>query len=324
MVLALFEILGQICYLIDAIAQRRVARGKQAAAHAAASEAVPPRQEDAFMTTSTSTQQPDDTPADDPELGLRFDVTAEDYHRLRPRYPAHVIDTLIDAAGLVSGDRVLEIGAGTGVATRPLVERELDVTALEPGPAMATIARRELAAFPHATVVESAFEAWEPDPDTPPFDLVLAATSFHWLDRDTRLDRCSALLRPGGHLAILQYQHAAGGDNAFFAKAQDCYLRFMPGTSPDETLPTWNEPPDTSEIYAHPAFTLAGVTQWQETVASTRKEYLALLGTYSGHIALDPDRRAGLLGCIGDLIDRDFGGHVTKAYRYELVLARRS
>lgn len=275
------------------------------------------------MTVPLSAPFPDGHQPADPDLGLRFDCTAEDYHRLRPRYPAHVIDALIGGAALHPGDRVLELGAGTGIATRALAERGLAITALEPGPAMAAIARRELAPFPQVSIVESTFEAWTPPGGTPPFDLVLAATAFHWLDRATRLDRIASYLRPGGHLAILQYQHAAGGDEAFFAKAQACYLRWMPGASPNESLPAWNAPPDTGEIDAHPAFQLAGVQQWQEIVPSTTQDYLALLGTYSGHIALDPVRRAGLLGCIGDLIDGEFGGQIAKAYRYELILARR-
>ncbi|MGC4191447.1 MAG: methyltransferase domain-containing protein [Thermomicrobiales bacterium] len=276
------------------------------------------------MTTPPTNARPDDPLATDPDLGLRFDVTADDYHRLRPRYPTHIVDALIDGANLIPGNRVLEIGAGTGIATRPLAERGLAITALEPGPAMAAIAWRELAGFPNVTVIDSAFEAWTPPAGTPPFDLVLAATAFHWLDRQTRLDRIAALLRPGGTLAILGYAHAAGGDEAFFAKAQECYLRWMPGASPDETLPAWNEPPDTSEIDDHPAFQLAGVQQWREIVPSTRQDYLDLLGTYSGHIVLDAERRAGLLGCLGDLIDREFSGRIAKAYRYELILARRT
>lgn len=265
----------------------------------------------------------DPNAAPDPDLGRRFDVTAEAYHRLRPRYPAHVIDALIKGAALAPGDRVLEIGAGTGIATTALAERGLRITALEPGPAMAAIARRELAAFPTVNVVESAFEDWNL-PTAPPFDLVVAATAFHWLDRATRLDRIAALLRPGGTLAILAYWHVAGGDDAFFAKAQHCYVRWMPGASAAETLPAWDTPPDTAEIDAHPAFVRAGVHLWRETIVSTRQEYLDLLGTYSGHIALDPERRAGLLGCIGDLIDGEFGGRIAKAYRYELILAHRT
>ncbi|MGB3327369.1 MAG: class I SAM-dependent methyltransferase [Thermomicrobiales bacterium] len=259
----------------------------------------------------------------DPDLGLRFDVTAEDYHRLRPRYPAHVMDTLVAEAGLEPGNRVLEIGAGTGIATLALAERDLAVTAIEPGPEMAAIARRNLSTHPGVSVVESTFEQWSPPAETPPFDGIVSATAFHWLDRATRLDRCAALLRPGGALAVLQYQHAAGGDDTFFARAQDCYLRWMPGTSPDETLPAWDEPPDTTEFDDHPAFQRAAVHQWQEIIPSTRQDYLALLGTYSGHIALDPDRRAGLMTCLGDLIDRDYGGQVAKAYRFEIILARR-
>jgi hypothetical protein len=53
------------------------------------------------------------------------------------------------------------------------------------------------------------------------------------------------------------------------------------------------------------------------------QSYLDLLRTYSGHRALDADRREGLLRCIADLIDGRYGGAIVKRYGYELRLARR-
>ena len=59
-------------------------------------------------------------------------------------------------------------------------------------------------------------------------------------------------------------------------------------------------------------------------VASDREHYLALLSTYSGHIALADEERRALLGCIGDLIDGRFGGRIVKQYRYDLVVMQRN
>jgi SAM-dependent methyltransferase len=77
-----------------------------------------------------------------------FDSVAELYDRVRPAYPPAVID---DVAAL--GPRILEIGPGTGQATRALVERGAEVTAVERGPQLAAIARRN---------VPADFETWEP------------------------------------------------------------------------------------------------------------------------------------------------------------------
>ena len=84
--------------------------------------------------------------------GLRtlFDGVAERYDAARPRYPRVVVDDLVALAGLEFGSRVLEIGCGTGQLTVDLARRGLDVTAVEIGPALAEVARRNLAPYSHA------------------------------------------------------------------------------------------------------------------------------------------------------------------------------
>lgn len=254
-------------------------------------------------------------------LGFSFNRRAELYDRMRPRYPAAIFDALTALTGLTAGARVLEIGAGTGIATRALAERGFDVTALEPGPHMAAVATRNLASFPNVSTIVSTFEDWPLPPA--PFDLVLSATAFHWLERTIRYEKSAVALRSGGHLAIVEYKHVAGGDSAFFDAAQHCYDCFVPGTVPNPHMPAWNDPPDTSEIEASPHFDLVAVRQLKEVIPSTRAEYLDLIDTYSGTLTLDPHNRNRLLDCLGTLIDNDFGGRIRKAYRHELILARR-
>jgi SAM-dependent methyltransferase len=103
-------------------------------------------------------------------LGLRtgFGRAAADYQRTRPVCPPRLFDDLIDLAGLEAGERVIEVGCGTGQATVPLAERGLAVTAVELGPGLAAIARRRLASFPNAEVVTCSFENWQPR--SGPFD----------------------------------------------------------------------------------------------------------------------------------------------------------
>jgi SAM-dependent methyltransferase len=249
-------------------------------------------------------------------LRTTFDEDAERYHRRRPGYPPPLFDDLA-AAGAGPGARVLEIGCGTGQATVSLVERGYRVLAVELGPAMADYARRLL---PDVEVVTGAFEEW-PLPDEP-FDVVFSATAFHWIDPAVRVAKAAQALRPGGLLATVATQHVLGGTVDFFAQAQDCYERWDPATPPGlRLLPADEIPTDAEDV--RPWFAAPTFHRYERDIPSTTAEYLDLLQTYSGHIALPQPQRDGLLSCIGALIDGGYGGRVVKRYLTELRLARR-
>jgi SAM-dependent methyltransferase len=250
-----------------------------------------------------------------------FDEAAELYDRARPRYPSALFDDLADLAGIGPGARVLEIGPGTGQATVPLAERGCRVVAVELGADLAAVARRNLARFPTVEVVSAAFEDWPLPPE--PFDVVLAATSFHWMDPAVRVTKAADALRPGGALATVTTHHVAGGDESFFAAAQDCYERWDPETPPGGAqlsaaadISSSSEELDRSGRFGPATFRRY---EWERPYTTT--SYLEVLLTYSGHRALDPTARTNLLDCIAQLIDTDHGGQITKRYLTELRVA---
>ena len=253
-------------------------------------------------------------------LRSTFDQDAERYDRARPGYPGALFHDLAELTSIGPGSRVLEIGPGTGQATRPLAERGCRVVAVELGAGLAALARRNLAGFPSVEVVNAAFEDW-PLP-AEPFDLVLAATAFHWIDPSVRVDKVADALRPGGFVATVATHHVAGGDESFFAEAQDCYVRFDPGTpaaltlEPATDIPTAHYGLDQSGRFG-PATIRRYQWDWRYTTAS----YIDLLLTYSGHRALDPEAQRNLLDCIAQLIDSGYGGQITKRYLTELRVA---
>ncbi|GIE78563.1 methyltransferase type 11 [Actinoplanes philippinensis] len=263
------------------------------------------------------------TDTDREMLRTTFGEDAELYDRCRPRYPPQLFADLAELAGLGPHARVLEIGCGTGQATLPLAQRGCTVVAMDLSPDMAAIARRNLAPFPNVTVVASAFEDWQPS--TGPFDAVLSATAFHWLDPDVRMIKAADLLRPAGVLGIVSTHHIAGGTNAFFADAQRCYERFDPATPPGMRLTSHDETADEAAEFERSA--RFGPVEfrrydWQQTY--TADEYLDLLMTYSGHRAMKPQARRDLFACIAHLIDNVHGGRITKQYRTRLALAVRT
>jgi SAM-dependent methyltransferase len=247
-----------------------------------------------------------------------FGQDAELYQRMRPGYPDGVFALLRKVGGPAA--RVLEIGPGTGQATRGLAELGWSVVAVELSAELARVARRELAGFPAVEVVTAEFESWELPAQ--PFDLVVSATAFHWLDPAVRVSKAADALRPGGTLATIATHHVAGGSEQFFVDAQDCYERWDPATPPGLRLtPGADVPPDRAE--AEPGFDLPRYARWEWEVEYTADRYVDLLMTYSGHRALPAEARAGLLGCIRGLIEGRNDGRITKRYLTELRTAVR-
>jgi SAM-dependent methyltransferase len=250
-----------------------------------------------------------------------FDEAAELYDRARPRYPRALFDDLAGLTGIGPGSRVLEIGPGTGQATLPLAERGCRVVAVELGADLAAVARRNLARFPTVEVVTAAFEDW-PLP-AEPFDLVLAATAFHWIDPAVRVARAADALRPGGALATVATHHVAGGEEPFFTEVQDCYVRWDPETPPEGTplKAAADIPSSSEELDRSGRFGPATFRRYEWELPYTTAGYIEVLLTYSGHRALDPEARSGLLDCIAHLIDHGYGGRITKRYLTELRVA---
>jgi len=254
-------------------------------------------------------------------LRTTFGEDAELYDRMRPGYPSALFDDLAVLGGLRVGSRVLEIGPGTGQATRSLVERGYRVTCVELSPVLAGVLRARLGAS--VEVVVGAFED-VPLSDVPPFDMVFAATAFHWIDPQVRLARSAALLRPGGVLATVRTEHVAGGDTEFFHLVQRCYERWDPATPPGLLLePATVIPFDTAELEGCASFEVPIFRRYEWEQPYSTAEYIDLLLTYSGHRALPPADLRGLLECISGIADRQFGGRVTKRYMNELRLAQR-
>jgi hypothetical protein len=105
----------------------------------------------------------------------RFASQAVAYDHHRPRYPEQLFDRLMDRARLSPGAAVLEVGAGTGIATKSLVERGLRVTAVEPASELASLTRAKVG--DRATVVEDRFEQ---NTLCGPVALVAAFNAWHW------------------------------------------------------------------------------------------------------------------------------------------------
>jgi len=127
---------------------------------------------------------------------LSFGRVAELYEQARPSYPAELVDDVLAYAGLEDEEPILEVGAGTGKATRLFAERGHPVVAIEPSAEMATILRHVRAEFPAVQMVETVFGSWRAPPAR--FALLISGQAWHWTDPATRFANAHAALRTGG------------------------------------------------------------------------------------------------------------------------------
>ena len=228
-------------------------------------------------------------------LRKTFDATADRYDAARPEYPDELFDDLVQLASLEPGVRLLEVGCGTGKAARNLLPRGFSVVCVEMGARLAERARTNLAGLPVEIHVEP-FETWRGEDGA--FDLVYAATAWHWIDPALRYAKAHRLLRAGGHLAFWNALHAfPEGFDPFFTEIQEVYDAI--GESHGEAWPPRppEETPDFSgEIEQSGLFEDVRVRRYVWERPYTADEYVDLLDTFSGHLSMDAAKRERLYG----------------------------
>lgn len=212
-----------------------------------------------------------------------FGAVAASYDAYRPRYPDRLVD---DVVALLPGRRVLEVGAGTGIATAAFAARGVDLTCVEPDPEMAAVLTAKIGA---ADVHVTTFEQWSASG----FDGLISAQAWHWTDPATRWANAAAAVRAGGVLALFwngdRYTDQRVG--AAFTAAYDRHgieLRTVEEQPDDEVLPEeWR-----AGLDRHFADLRTHRYQWSHRMPVA--DYVARVNTSSAHLILPPEVRADL------------------------------
>lgn len=131
----------------------------------------------------------------------RFSDRVENYARYRPSYPVEVLDLLEAECGLRDGARVADVGSGTGILSRLLLECGAFVHGVEPNREMREAAERLLSDYERFTSVAGSAEATTlPDSSV---DLITAGQAFHWFDHEAARREFGHVLAPGGTVVIV-------------------------------------------------------------------------------------------------------------------------
>jgi len=151
----------------------------------------------------------------------RFSDRVDDYVRFRPGYPPALLDLLKNACGLGPGRVVADVGSGTGILTRLLLESGARVIGVEPNAAMRTAAERTLAGNERFESIDASAEATTLHAGS--VDLVTAAQAFHWFDPTRARLEFARILRPSGFVALIWNQRR---DSAFNRDYEEMLERY--------------------------------------------------------------------------------------------------
>jgi SAM-dependent methyltransferase len=240
-----------------------------------------------------------------------FGSAAAIYADARPGYPDRVYEVLRDRCGLGPVSRVLEIGAGPGLATTRLADTAGSVVAIEPNAALAEVLRARTAMSPKVEIVVAPFE----EVDLPPgeFDLAAAATAFHWLDPEVALPKIVSALRTGGWLALWWNVFGDPEVPDPFHEATEPILEVLErgpafGRADDYALDVAAR---TTELSAH-GFRDIEHEEVRWALHLDALQTRRLYATYSNIARLPADRREAILGAVERVAREEFGGRVER------------
>jgi SAM-dependent methyltransferase len=225
---------------------------------------------------------------------LSFGVMAEAYERFRPGYPAQLFD-MVMAYAAQPVLTALEIGAGTGKATRLFAQRGITVTATEPDAAMLAELRKHVPA--NVGTVRAAFEDLRPGET---YGLVYAAAALHWTNPEDRWSRMAALLEPGGVFASF------GGpvrpaDPAVEEAVRVARSPFLAGDeipSPDGTPPEQDMQWPGTELQRSAWFDDVRQFVVERRLTMSARDYVGYLSTVSAYLVLPAVEQERVFGRI--------------------------
>lgn len=250
-----------------------------------------------------------------------YSPAAAAYARVRPGYPPAWVERIAAIAGLTPASRLLELGCGPGLATLAFACWGCSVLALEPNLDFYAIAREACAALPSVEVRNLAFETWPLE--TAAFDVVLAATSWHWIPAALSYPKAAAALKPGGCL-ILLWNKQLQLPPALHQALQPAYDRHAPHLfryeSDGAQVAVMDE---LGERVRHSGYfyDLEAGHEWRNATYSL-EDYLTLLATYSPYLALAPEVREALFAELRSILHGQAGDRLPLTYLAAYHIAR--
>jgi SAM-dependent methyltransferase len=250
---------------------------------------------------------------------ITFEEAADLYNESRPGYPEQLVEDVISHSKIPEGGRILEIGCGPGNATILFASRGFEILAIELGPKLSALARKNCRAFPKVSILNMAFEYWSVEEEK--FDLAISADAFHWIVPEIGYPKVAQALKPSGVLAFFWNTPSEIESEVAEALTRVYEKRAPHAENPhgsfikDWIIKTVNE-----VIVRSSCFSEVTVSEYPITEIQSTDHYIKNLWTYSSHSPLDRHKREYLYDGIRIVLDQ-FGGRITTTRKVILFMA---
>lgn len=255
------------------------------------------------------------------DLRMTFNEDEKNYDAVRPVYPTQLFTDIIDFAQLNEKSNSLEIGIGTGQATKPILQTGSSLTAIELGDKLSQFVKIKFEEYNTFTVINDDFMNCSIGANS--FDLVYSATAFHWLPVKEGYEKVAHALKQGGTIALFwNHPFVNRKDDISNIANRKIYDKFRP--SPTEIV-EFSEKDGEKRIGELKLFGFADIesTLYHATRTLTSSDYISLLNTYSDHLALPLKIKNAFEAEMKIALD-EIGGKITIYDTIDLYLARKA
>lgn len=225
-------------------------------------------------------------------------VEAQEYDAVRPRYPQQAVDDILALAAAAADPRhdaqprIVDLGAGTGILSRQLLQAGARVHAVEPSAAMTQVLSHAAGAWNEQLTITLA-RAEETGLPRGQADVAVAAQAWHWFDAEAVQTEIASLLAPGGALALIwNYLDTADPTVHRLTRIMRAGDTYRPGWRPtlDEQV-----------------FTPLRTTEYRWTRTLTAAELFRYATTLSSWLSAAEDERARRRANLEDFLHRELG-----------------
>ncbi len=225
------------------------------------------------------------------DLRYTFDENVKNYDRVRPEYPEKLFEDIFRFSKLSSDSNVLEIGIGTGQATRPLLDIGCNLTAVELGENLADYCRVKFENYKNISIINDDF--LKSDLPENNFDLIYSATAFHWIKQPNGYEKVKSLLLQNGLVALFwNHPFVSRNDDETNAASMTVYKKYRPSDKKQVEFCEDNYKIKLGEL-ADNGFDIVFTNIYKRVRRLSADEYIDLLNTYSDHRALPKDIKQG-------------------------------